>query len=86
MAEDGEDWRGLEMTILKSLAKFFKMHERWRSSFNTKVVISVPTRLNTPGVYFKLGIVEPCVYLTPEICLCSLFMKERFSLINFLQT
>ena len=33
MAEDGEDWNGLEMTILKSLANFFKMHERWRSSF-----------------------------------------------------
>ena len=34
MAEDGEDWNGLEMTILKSLAKFFKIHKRWRSSFN----------------------------------------------------
>ena len=34
MAEDGEDWNGLEMTIWKSLPKFFKMHERWRSSFN----------------------------------------------------
>ena len=34
MAEDGEDWNGLEMTILKSLANFFKMHERWCSSFN----------------------------------------------------
>ena len=33
MAEDGEDWNGLEMTILKSLANFFKMHKRWRSSF-----------------------------------------------------
>ena len=33
MAEDGEDWNRLEMTILKSLAKFFKMNERWRSSF-----------------------------------------------------
>ena len=32
-AEDGEDWNGLEMTILNSLANFFKMHERWRSSF-----------------------------------------------------
>ena len=28
MAEDGEDWKGLEMTILKSLANFFKMPER----------------------------------------------------------
>ena len=28
MAEDGEDWNGLEMTILKSLANFFKIHER----------------------------------------------------------
>ena len=25
MAEDGEDWDGLEMTILKSLANFFKV-------------------------------------------------------------
>ena len=33
MAEDGEDWNRLEMTILKSLAKFFKMHEWWCSSF-----------------------------------------------------
>ena len=31
MAEDGEDWNGLEMTILKSLANFFKIHERWRT-------------------------------------------------------
>ena len=35
MAEDGEDWNGLEMTILKSLAIFFKMHERWRSPFKS---------------------------------------------------
>ena len=34
MAEDGEDWNGLEMTILKSLANFFKINKRWRSSFN----------------------------------------------------
>ena len=34
MAEDGEDWNRLEMTILKSLANFFKINERWRSSFN----------------------------------------------------
>ena len=27
MAEDGEDWIGLAMTILKSLANFFKIHE-----------------------------------------------------------
>ena len=33
MAEDGEDWKRLEMMILKSLAHFFKMHERWRSWF-----------------------------------------------------
>ena len=33
MAEDGEDWNGLKMTILNSLASPFKMHERWRSSF-----------------------------------------------------
>ena len=36
MAEDGEDWNELEMTILKSLANFFKMHEWWRSSFKNK--------------------------------------------------
>ena len=43
MAEDGEDWNGLKMTILKSLANFFKMHERRRSSFkrsNIKGVVS----------------------------------------------
>ena len=27
-AENGEDWNGLEMTILKSLVIFFKIHER----------------------------------------------------------
>ena len=26
-AEDGEDWKRLEMTILKSLANLFKIHE-----------------------------------------------------------
>ena len=36
MAEAGEDWNGLEMTILKSLANFFKIRERWRTSFNGK--------------------------------------------------
>ena len=35
MAEDGKDWNGLEMTILKSLANLFKINERWRSSFNS---------------------------------------------------
>ena len=33
MAEDGEDWNGFEMTILKNFANFFKIHELWRSSF-----------------------------------------------------
>ena len=28
IAEDGEDCKGLEMTILKSLANFFKIHVR----------------------------------------------------------
>ena len=37
MAEDGEDWNGLEMTILKSLAIFFKIQERWRSSFKARL-------------------------------------------------
>ena len=33
-AEDGEDWNGLEMTILKCLANFFfKIHVQWRNSF-----------------------------------------------------
>ena len=36
MAEDGEDWNGLEMAILKSLAKFFKIHERWSSYFKIR--------------------------------------------------
>ena len=34
MAEDGEDWSGMEMMIMKSLANFFKIHEWWCSSFN----------------------------------------------------
>ena len=34
MAEDSEDWNGLEKTILKSLANFFKINKGWRSSFN----------------------------------------------------
>ena len=38
MAEDGEDWNGLEMTILKSLVNFFKLHKRWRSAFNVKPI------------------------------------------------
>ena len=33
MAEHDEDWNGLKMTILESLANFIKIHERWRSSF-----------------------------------------------------
>ena len=32
MAADGEDWNWLEITILKSLAMFFKIHQRWRPS------------------------------------------------------
>ena len=28
MVEDGEDWNGLEITILKNLANFFKIHEQ----------------------------------------------------------
>ena len=35
MAEDGEDWNRLVMTILNlSLANFFKINEQWHSSFN----------------------------------------------------
>ena len=33
MAEDGEDWNGLEMTVLKNFANFSKIHKRWHSSF-----------------------------------------------------
>ena len=36
--EDGEDWKGLEMTILKTLANFFKIHEQRHSSINTWIV------------------------------------------------
>ena len=36
MVEDGEDWNGLDVTILKSLAIFFKIHEWWRGSFNNR--------------------------------------------------
>ena len=35
MAEDGKGWNGLEMTILRSLANFFKIHVRWHSSFTS---------------------------------------------------
>ena len=35
MAENGEDWNGLEMKILKSLAIFFKIHEWWCSPFKS---------------------------------------------------
>ena len=45
MAEDGEDWNGLEMTILKSLAIFFKMHEWWRSSFKSQKSFTKALRL-----------------------------------------
>ena len=38
MAENGEDCNGLEMTILKSLGIFFKIHERRPSSFKTWVI------------------------------------------------
>ena len=42
MAEEGEDWNWLElMTILKSLAIFFKTHEGWRSSFNLATVMKM---------------------------------------------
>ena len=34
MVEDGEVWNGLEMTILKRLAIFIKVRERWRGAFN----------------------------------------------------
>ena len=35
MVEDGEEWNGLDMMILKSLSIFFKIHERWRSFFKS---------------------------------------------------
>ena len=37
MAEDEEDWNGLEMAILKSFSYFFKMHKPWRSSLKVFV-------------------------------------------------
>ena len=43
MAEDGEDLKGFEMTILKSLASFFffffKIHEGRRSSFKCNILL-----------------------------------------------
>ena len=47
MAEDGEVWNGLEMTILKSLANFFQMHERWRSSFKKSYISNLLTHIVT---------------------------------------
>ena len=46
MTEDGEDWNGLEMTILKSLAIFFfKIHERWCSSLKKlELLTSIASR------------------------------------------
>ena len=42
MAEDGEDWNELELTILKSVAIIYKIHERWHSSFKLQVTINYP--------------------------------------------
>ena len=42
MAEDGEDWNGLEMAILKSLTIFFQIPERWCSCFKTVDFIEPP--------------------------------------------
>ena len=44
MAEDGEDWNWLEITIFKSLANFFKIHERWRKSFKPNLSLCPITK------------------------------------------
>ena len=49
MAEDGEDQNRLEMTILKSVATFFKIQERQRSSFNFQAPITLS--LSTIGKF-----------------------------------
>ena len=36
MAEDGEDWNGLEMMILTSLTNFFQNTQWWHSSFQPR--------------------------------------------------
>ena len=41
MTEDCKDWNGLEMTILKSLANYFKIHKPWRSSFKNRFLFSI---------------------------------------------
>ena len=51
MAEDGEVWNGLEMTILKTLANFFKMHEQWRSSFKKSYISNLLTHIEHETVY-----------------------------------
>ena len=43
MTENGEDGNGLEMKILKSLAIFFKINERRRSSLNKMIQLRVNT-------------------------------------------
>ena len=60
MAEDGEDWNWLEMTILRSLAICFKLHERWRSG----VVITLDL--------FLRHSVEKCASFLPIVAFNSL--------------
>ena len=63
MAKDGEDWNGLEMMILKSLAHFFKMREQGPSSFVpdllTLMLWPLPFPLVKSTVLFKNAIKYP---------------------------
>ena len=48
MAENVEDCNGLELTILKSLANFLKIHERWRSSFKLSTILFLLHHVQNP--------------------------------------
>ena len=68
MVEDGEDWNGLEMTILKSLVDFFKMHERWRAPLTWRFVcVNIGTHTSFQLLYITaLNKVDLVTYLHPE--------------------
>ena len=51
MAEDGEDWNGLEMMILKSLVIFFKIHKWWHSSFKWTVIKHVSNNFKVKNYF-----------------------------------
>ena len=54
MSEDGQDWNGSEITILKSLANFCKKPERWRSSFQIYSLMKSSMQEVNCLKYFKL--------------------------------